>query len=142
MKKDRQLLCSILKTTQMNQIDIRSVLHTRLRPGLKKVLNAQLQEYDAIESEALAIASQRGWDLKEIRPGRRLIVGIRTRIKLSRCDSDSKIADMMIQENTRHMITGMKDIHQYQQQDYRVSSLFQRLLDCKAAAIRQLQAFL
>jgi hypothetical protein len=142
MKSDRQLLCSILKTTQMVQIAIRHALKIYLKPGLKKVLKEQLREYDAIESEAHAIASERGWDLKEVRPGRQLMVGIRTRTKLSHSNSDSKIAGMMIQENTRHMITGLKDLHQYPQQDHRVISLFQRLLDCKTAAIRQLQVFI
>ena len=55
---------------------------------------------------------------------------------------DSKIAAMMIQGNTRGMIAGLKDLHQYQQQDSQVSALCQRLLDCETANIRQMQAFL
>ena len=142
MKNDRQMLGSILKTTQLGQIGIRSALHAGLRPGLGKTLQAQLREYDMIESEAHAIASQRGWELKEIQPGRRVLTGMMTRMKFRHGNSDSKIADMMIQGNTRGMITGLKDLHRYQQQDHRVSSLSQRLLDCEAATIRQLQAFL
>jgi len=142
MKDDRQMLSSILKTTQTGQISIRKVLDTSMRPGLRKALQSQLQEYDAIESDAYALATQRGWELREIQPGKRLAAGILARMKLSHGNSDSKIAGMMIQGNTRGMIQGLKDLHQYQQQDSQVSALSQRLLDCETANIRQMQAFL
>jgi hypothetical protein len=142
MKNDRDMLSSILKTTQMGQIGIRSVLDTSMRPGLRKALQSQLQEYDSIESEAHALASQRGWELREIQPGKRMMTNLMTHMKLRSGNSDSKIADMMIQGNTRAMITGLKELHQYQQQDSQVSALSQRLLDCETANIRQMQAFL
>lgn len=142
MKNDREMLSSILKTTQMGQIGIRSVLDTSMRPGLRKALQSQLQEYDTIESEAHSIASQRGWEMKEIQPAVRMMTDLMSRMKLRRGNCDSKIAGMMIQGNTRGMITGLKDLHQYQQQDSQVSVLSQRLLDCETANIRQMQAFL
>lgn len=142
MKNDREMLCSILKTTQMGQIGIRSVMDTSMRPGLRKALHSQLQEYDAIESEAHALASQRGWELRDVQPVSRLMASMMARMKLSHGNSDSQIAGMMIQGNTRGMITGLKDLHQYQQQDTQVSALSQRLLDCETANIRQMQAFL
>ena len=142
MKNDQQMLSSILKTTQMGQIGIQKVLDTSMRPGLRKALQSQLQEYDAIEAEAHAIASQRGWELREIQPGKRMMTSLMAHMKLSHGNSDSKIAGMMIQGNTRGMILGLKNLHQYQQQDSQVSALSQRLLDCETANIRQMQAFL
>ena len=61
MKNDCQMLSSILKTTQAGQISIQKVLDTSMRPGLRKALQSQLQEYNAIESDAYALAAQRGW---------------------------------------------------------------------------------
>ncbi len=142
MKNDRQMLNSILTTTQIGQLSIQKVLDLSMRPGLRKALQSQLREYDSIESEAHALASQRGWELQEIQPGKRLITGIMTHMKLSHGNSDSKIAGMMIQGNTRGMILGLKNLHQYQQQDAHVSALSQRLLDCETANIRQMQTFL
>ena len=142
MKNDRQMLGSILKTTQMGQVGIRSVLDTSMRPGLRKALQSQLQEYDTMESEAHSIASQRGWELKELQPGIRVMTDMMTRMKLSHGNADSKIAGMMIQGNTRGMITGLKNLHHYPQQDSLVSALSQRLLDCETANIRQMQTFL
>ena len=136
------MLNSILKTTQMGQISIEKVLDTSMRPGLRKALQTQLQEYNSIELDAHILASQRGWELREVQPGTRMITGILTHMKLSHGNSDSKIAGMMIQGNTKGMILGLKNLHQYQQQDSQVSALSQRLLDCETANIRQMQTFL
>lgn len=142
MKTNAQMLSSILKTTQMGQVGIRSVLDTSMRPGLRKALESQLAEYDSIESEAHAIASSRGWELPELQPGKRMMADMMTRMKLSYGNADSKIADMMIQGNTRGMIEGLKNLHQFNGQDSRVSALSQKLLDCETANIRQMQNFL
>lgn len=142
MKTNKQLLSSILKTTQIGQSGIRSVLDTSMRPALRKALQSQLQEYDSIESQAHAIATQRGWELAQLQPGTRAVADLVTRMKLSHGNADSKIADMMIQGNTRGMIEGLKSIHQYSTSDSQISALSQRLLDCETANIRQMQNFL
>ena len=142
MKTNKEILSSILKTTQMGQIGIRSVLDTSMRPGLRKALESQLQEYDSIESEAHSIATQRGWELPELDPGARFMTDMMTRAKLSYGNADSKIADMMIQGNTKGMIKGLKNIHQFNGQDGQVTMLSQKLLDCETANIRQMQSFL
>lgn len=142
MKNSKEMLSSILKTTQMGQIGIRSVLDNSMRPGLRKALESQLQEYDIIESEAHAIASQRGWELPELDPAIRFMSNMMTKAKLSRGNADSKIAGMMIQGNTKGMIKGLKNIHQFSSQDEPVSVLTQKLLDCEQANIRQMQSFL
>lgn len=142
MKTNREMLSSILKTTQMGQVGIRSVLDTSMRPGLRKALESQLREYDSIEDEAHAIASQRGWELPELQPGTQMMADMMSHMKLRRGNSDSKIADMMIQGNTKGMIKGLKNLHQWGSQDSRVSALSQKLLDCETANIRQMQPFL
>ena len=63
-------------------------------------------------------------------------------MKLVGQNADSKIADMMIQGNTRGMVKGLKDIHQFAQQDEQVCSLSQKLLDTQTANIRQMQGYL
>lgn len=142
MKTSQEMLSSILKTTQMGQVGIRSVLNASMRPGLRKALESQLQEYDSIESQAHAIAGQRGWELSELQGGVRMMTDMMTRMKLSYGNADSKIAGMMIQGNTRGMITGLKNLHQYNSLDCQISGLSQKLLDCETANIRQMQSFL
>lgn len=142
MKTSKELLSSILKTTQMGQVGIRSVLDAAMQPSLRSALEDQLQEYDSIETEAHSIATQRGWDVKEIDPAVRFLTDRMTRMKLTGRNTDSKIAGMMIQGNTKGMITGLKNIHQFHQPDERITILSQKLLDCENANIRQMQSFL
>lgn len=142
MKNSKDMLHAILKTTQMGQVGIRSVLDTSMRPALRKALEAQLREYDSIESEAHSLATQRGWELRELDPAVRFLADRMTRMKLTRGNCDSKIADMMIQGNTKGLILGLKNLHQYPQQDDRISMISQKLIDCETANIRQMQNFL
>ena len=136
------MLVSVLKTVQLGQVGIRSVLDTSMRPGLRKALECHLRELDAIENEAHAIASQRGWDLPELDPAVRFFSDRMSRMKLTHGNSDSRIADMMILGNTKGMIKSLKNLHQYPRQDDRISSISQKLVDCETANIRQMQSFL
>ena len=142
MKTNKEILSSILKTTQMGQIGIRCVLDSSMGPNLRKDLESQLREYDLIESEAHSIAAQRGWEVKELDPGIRMMSEMMTRAKLSRGNVESKIAEMMVQGNTKGMIKGLKNIHQFQGQDGPVTTLSQKLLDYETANIRQMQSYL
>lgn len=142
MKTNKEVLSSILKTTQMGQVGIRSVLDTSMRPGLRKALQSQLHEYDSIETEAHSIATQRGWELRELDPAVRMMSDMMTRMKLGGRNSDSKIADMMIQGNTKGMIKGIKNLHQFDGTDEQIQILSQKLLDCETANIRQMQSYL
>lgn len=142
MKNSQQILSSVLKTAQMGQVGIRSVLDTRMRPGLRKALEQQLREYDQIETEAHTLASQRGWELMDLDPAVRMMSNMVTRMKLSAGGSESKIADMMIQGSTKGMIKGLRNMHQFPREDSRISALSQKLLDTENANIRQMQAFL
>ena len=142
MKTSQQILSSVLKTTQMGQIGIRSVLDTRMRPGLKDALTSQLKEYDALESEAHTLATQRGWELPELDPAARAMASMMTRVTLQWGGNDSKIADMMIQGNTKGMIKSLKLMHRLPREDGQISALSQKLLDTENANIRQMQAFL
>ena len=142
MKSSKEILSSVLKTTQMGQVGIRSVLDTSMRPGLRKALESQLREYDSIESEAHVIASQRGWELRELDPAVRFIADRMTRMKLHRSNSDSKIADMMIQGNTRGIIKGLKNKHHCKNCDEEILNIAQKLLHCEDQNIKQMQGYL
>lgn len=142
MKNSREILSSLLKTTQMGQIGIRSVLESTMEPSLRKVLESQLREYDTIETEAHAIAGRRGWELPELDPAVRRMTDMMTRMKLMGKNPDSKIADMMIQGNTRGMVKSLKNLHRFPSDDQQVQILSQKLLDCETANIRQMQPYL
>ena len=48
MNESKQILSAMLKTIQMGQVDIRSVLDTSLGSSLRSTLQTQLREYDSI----------------------------------------------------------------------------------------------
>ena len=142
MKDSKDLLGSVLKTTQMGQIGIRSVLKNPLRATLNTALNSQLEEYNAIEKEALSIARSRGWHLEDLNPAIQSMTDIMVRSRLMFGNADSKAAAMMIHGNTRGMIKGLKNLHHINNSDQRISLLTQKLLDCEEENIRQMQGFL
>lgn len=142
MKGSKDILSSILKTTQMGQIGIRSVLNEPLQPSLRTELKNQLREYDAIEQEAHSIAKARSWQLKELNPAIKGMTNMMTHTRLSYGELDSKAAAMMIRGNTRGIIKGFKNLNQFPPTDQLVSTLAHRLIDIEETNNRQLQGFL
>ena len=142
MKGSKDLLASILKTTQMGQIGIRSVLNASLNANLRNALKSQLHEYDCIEKEVLMLASSRGWKLDNLDPAIKGMTNLMTKANLSFGNTNSKAAAMMIHGNTRGMIKGLKNLHQFNNSDERISVLSQKLLDCEANNIKQMQGYL
>lgn len=142
MKNSKDILSSLLKTTHMGQVGIRSVLDTSIDAKLRQALEDQLREYDSIETEAHSLAAQRGWELRELDPAVRMMSDMMTRMKLTGRNTESRIADMMIQGNTRGMIKSLKNLHRYEGTDGQIHVLSQKLLDCETANIRQMQDFL
>ena len=142
MKSNKEVLSSLLKTTQMGQIGIRSVLEAEMKPELRRAMESQLREYDAIESQAHSIAAERNWVLPELNPSIRFMTDQMTKMKLSYGEVNSKIAEMMIRGNTSGVIKGLKNLHQMTDQDKAVQALSNKLLDTESANVHQMKQFL
>ena len=141
MNDSKALLTSVLNTTQMGQIGIRSALDCSMKHSLREALQSQLREYDTIETTAKSIAKRQGWKLKDVNPGVRAMANAMTRMRLSYGDVNSKLAAMMIQGNTRGMIIGLKDRRRTAPVGGPVGELSQKLLDCEEQNIRQMRGF-
>lgn len=141
-KSNQTALAALLKTTQLGQVDIRSLLDTAMEPRLRCALNDQLREYESIETEAFSIALQRGWELPEMDTAHRFLRDRMMRMKLGGRNTDSRIADLMIQMHTRGMIRSLQERNRAPEQDDKIRILSQKLLDCETAGIRQMQSFL
>lgn len=138
----KEILSSVLKTTQMGQVGIRSVLESEMKPELRKAMESQLREYDAIETEAHSIAKERNWKLPELNPSIRFMTDRMTKMKLSYGDVDSKIAAMMIRGNISGVIKGLKNLHRMAEEDSAVHALSNKLLDTEGANVHQMKQFL
>ena len=126
----------------MGQVGIRSVEKAANSQRLKEALKSQLHEYDTIEREAYALAKDRGWSLKELNPMARTMSDMAARSKLMYNKNDSRIAEMMVQGNTRGVIKSLKNLHRYHQNDGRITALSEKLLECENNNIRQMEDFL
>ena len=142
MKGSKDVLSSIIKTTQMGQVGIRSVLNAPLRASMKDALRSQLREYDLIEQEALVLASTRGITTQQLDPAVKYMTNMMTKVRLSYGDISSKAAAMMIQGSTRGIIKGYKNLNQFAVPDERITVLSKKLLDCEHENIQQLQGYL
>lgn len=142
MKGSKDILSSIVKTTQMGQIGIRSVLNAPLRSGMKEALRSQLREYDSIERQALNLASARGIEPEELDPAIKYMTNMMAKSRLRFGNTSSKAAAMMIQGNTRGVIKGYKNLNQFYEPDEEVTALARKLLNCEQANIKQMQGFL
>ncbi|MBE6947011.1 MAG: hypothetical protein E7454_02005 [Ruminococcaceae bacterium] len=142
MKDSKDILSSLLKTTQMGQVGIRSVEKAANGAKLKKALKSQLQEYNHIEQEAYRLAEERGWVLNELNPAARTMADMAARSKLMYNKNDSRIAEMMVQGNTRGVIKSLKNLHRYHQNDGSVTALANKLLECENNNIAQMENFL
>lgn len=142
MKNSKEVLSSILKTSQMGQVGIRSVRDAAVKEDMKQALQEQLRQYDAIETQAQQIAAERGWQLEELRPSAKAMAGMMARMRLQGRNKDSKIAALMVNGNTRGIIKGLKNAHRYHGRDARICALSQALLDCENENIRKMEPFI
>ena len=101
-----------------------------------------MKEYDTIEKEALNIATSRGWELKNLDPSIKMMTNMMTKMRLSYGNSTSKAAAMMVNGNTRGMIKGLKNLHNFEGSDNRITNLTQKLIACEEENIRQMQRFI
>lgn len=142
MINSQRVLSDIIKTSQMGISGINVVMDRTHQPALRQALKVQRKEYSNIEQQAKLLAQRKGYKIDQIRPITRRMSALMSRTQLLVGEPDSKIAGMMIQGNTRGMIKGLKDLHQFSRQDHMLRSLSQKLLDCETANIRQMQGFL
>ena len=141
MKSSKDILASTLKSAQMGQTGIRTVLNRPLDFSLRQALRSQLNEYNTVERKAQAIAFSRGWNLEDLDPMLKTMAKVTARARLNSKNTTSKVAAMVITGNTRGMVKSLKNLHQYSGHDQAVSSLAHDLLGYERDNITQMQGY-
>lgn len=143
MENDMNMLNSIRKTTQMGCIGINAVLNETRNQEFQEALRSQLREYDEIYNEADRLLRERGGQVKSVHPlvKQSSVLSSKLRVRASE-DTTSKIAELMLQGNTRGMIKSMHNIRTMGILDPKVSSLSNRLLQTEQANIDQMKQYL
>ena len=142
MLTEAELLQYIYQTTEMGRDGIQSVLPHAEDETFHQALEQQLTEYEKLYGATGKMLRERGQEPKGLNPMVKASSEMMSAMKTMADHSTSKIAEMMIQGNTKGMIKGLKTLHQFGQQDEQINTLSQNLLDCENANIRQMQGYL
>ena len=142
MINNQRVLNDIIKTSQMGVNGINVVMDKTCQPALRQALKVQRQEYSDLEQRAKLLASRKGYRIDQIKPITRRMGALMSKTQLLTGEPDSKIAGMMIQGNTRGVITGMKNARMHQNKDSRVTALSEKLLETEDRNIDQMKPFL
>lgn len=143
MQNDISMLNSIRKTTQMGCYGIQTVLDETEDHEIQEALRSQLAEYENIYSEADRLLREREGRVKNVSPLARYGSAMSAKMKVRMSDDPtSKIAELMLQGNTRGMIKSVQNIRSMGLLDPKVSGLSNRLLQTEQANIDQMKGFL
>ena len=104
---------------------------------MKYVISDQISKLDQIDTQFQILATQRGWDIKEIEPLSRWIISLRFHHR-----KDPSIAEHLICYYTQKNISMMKQYNRWDQSDRSIQILFQKLMDSCAMGIRQIALYL
>ncbi len=142
MLESKELLSSVLKTAQMGRFGIETVMDRAIAPDLKQELKSQKDEYDSIENAAHKLAGSRGWELEGLSAPLRYMASMMSKASIMGGETDSKIAGMLINGNTKGMIKGIKYLNRSSNCDSDIVALAQQLVSKEQCNIQTSQTFL
>ena len=140
MQNEIEMLRSIRQSTEMGCSGIRAVLPEAQNPAMQSALRSQWKEYDSIYAEADRLLRERGVRLSGVNPLAKY--GSMLTAKLRSLNTTARIAEMLVQGNTRGMVKSMQNLRAMGVLDPKVSSLSTRLLQTEQANIEEMKHFL
>ena len=143
MINDMDMLNSIRKSTEMGAYGIQTVLDETADSGLYKELQSQLTEYEKILDEADSLLRDRGGIAKNINPMAKVgsFMSAKMKVRMAK-DPNSKVAELMMQGNTRGMIKSIHNNRTMDVLDPKVKALANRLLQTEQSNIDTLKEYL
>lgn len=143
MTNDIPMLNEIYKATEMGCLGIQTVMDETADRRFRGALRQQLAEYRALSEEAEQLLREHGASAKGIPLAARVgsTVSAKMRVRAA-ADPTSKIAELMLQGNTRGMIKSMHNLRTMGMLEPKVSSLSNRLLQTEQANIDQMKQYL
>lgn len=142
MLSNTDLLNHIRQTTEMGRDGIDMVMEYAEYKPFRDALQDQKAEYSKLYRAADTMLRVRGGEPQELSVIARLSSELSSSMKTMRDHSTSKIAEMMIQGNTRGMTKSLQCLDQYSGEDKEVKALAEKLLRTEEANIEQMKPFL
>ena len=143
MSNEIPMLNSIRKTTQMGCYGIKAVMNETVNRSFRAALRQQYEEYAKIYEEADQLLQDRCGTPKDVTPIARYGSALTSKLRVrASVDPTAKIAELMLQGNTRGMIKSMHNIRTMGMMEPKVAGLSKRLLQTEQDNINQMKAFL
>ena len=142
MINDVQMLRFVMKNAEMGCRSINHIKHYANTPEMAKALKTQNLEYGRIYHSAWCMLKRRGAETKHVHPASVVMSRAIAERELRKDDSNSHIAEMMIQGNTIGVQKIARHIRQYGDQNKNITYLANKLMSTQQANIEQMREFL
>ena len=143
MTNDLDMLNSIRKSTEMGIHGIECVMEETADPQLYNELQNQKQEYERIFEEADTLLQDRGGKAEKVNAMAKLGSSMSAKMKIRMAKNpNAKIAELMLEGNTKGMIKSIHNNRTMGVLDPKVSSLSHRLLQTEQSNIDNLKGYL
>lgn len=143
MTNDMQMLNSIRKSTEMGIYGIQTVMEETTHPPLYKELQSQMEEYEKIYEAADDLLRDRGGKAQNVSPLAKMGSSLSAKMKIRMSKNpDAKVAELMLQGNTKGMIKSIHNHRTMEVLDPKVSGLSNRLLQTEQSNIDTLKTYL
>ena len=139
---NRHFLKFFLQNLQNDQLFLQKILSIPMSDALRNLLHAHQRECAMIETDAAAIAAERGWSVFAFQAGAALQAYYFIKYRILTPKGDHRIASAHILHHTKSMIRVLHWRNLVLDPDSRISNLTQCYLDCLASTFHLLQKFL
>lgn len=142
MQHDIDMLNQIRQNVQMGQLGIRAVMPGAGKAAFHDALKKQYQEYDRIHTDADSLLRRHRGKAEDLPMMARMGAKMSAYMQRKQDPTISKIAEMMIQGNTKGVVKSMRTQRQLQPSDPQVSALAQDLLQTEQKNIDMMKKYL
>lgn len=142
MINDVQMLRFVMKNAEMGCRGINNIKHYSNTPEMTKALRTQNIEYGRIYHSAWSMLKRRGAETKHVHPATIVMAKAVAEKEMRKDDSNSHIAEMMIQGHTMGVQKIARHIRQYGNPNPNITYLANKLMSTQQANIEQMRSFL
>jgi uncharacterized protein (DUF305 family) len=142
MINDEEMLQFIMRNAEMGCIGINDIKPFASDTNLRMALRSQNLEYGNIYHNAYNILKNRGYTPNKVGKFVTKLSAVKTKREMKFDDSDSHIAQMMIQGNTMGVQKIAQRIRQYDGDNELVGKLADKLMSTEQANIEQMKSYL
>lgn len=142
MLNKNEMLTYIAQNAEMGCCGIANIKNYAKDDGLKKALRIQLIEYGKIYSNANSMLRNSNENVQRVNPIVRRMTKQVTKRHMERDNSDSHIAQMMINGNIKGVSKIVDRMRQYDKSDPKVENLAKKLLETEYNNIQSMTPFI